>query len=142
VRTWLVVVAVGALVWAVLIAALYAVGRRLTARELALLIPNLVRLFKGLIRDPRVPRSSKVLLGAAVVWLISPIDLVPEFIPVLGPLDDAVVAALALRHLVKRAGPDVVREHWHGEPATLERILRLAAFGSRAEPNSSGPGPN
>ena len=132
-RTWLSAVAILVLVWAGLVAVLYAAGRKLAARELARLIPNLIRLFKGLLRDPRVPRSTKVLLGVAVIWLISPIDIVPEFIPVLGPLDDAVVAALVLRHLVKRAGPDVVREHWRGEPATLERILRLAAFGRGTE---------
>jgi uncharacterized membrane protein YkvA (DUF1232 family) len=61
-----------------------------------------------------------------VVWLISPIDLLPEFLPVLGPLDDAVVAALVLRYLVRRAGPDVVRRHWRGDPATLDAILRFA----------------
>jgi uncharacterized membrane protein YkvA (DUF1232 family) len=61
-----------------------------------------------------------------VLWFVSPIDLVPEFIPVLGPLDDALLAALVLRHLVKRAGPAVVAEAWPGEPATLERMLRLA----------------
>jgi uncharacterized membrane protein YkvA (DUF1232 family) len=73
-----------------------------------------------------VPRGSKVLVGFAVLWFISPIDLVPEFIPVLGPLDDAVLAALVLRHLVKRAGREVVAEAWPGDPATLERMLRLA----------------
>jgi uncharacterized membrane protein YkvA (DUF1232 family) len=88
-------------------------------------VPNLARLFRDLIRDPRVPRGSKVLLVIAAAWVASPIDLIPEFIPVLGPLDDAVVAAIVLRHVLRRAGREVVVEHWHGDPATLERILRL-----------------
>jgi uncharacterized membrane protein YkvA (DUF1232 family) len=125
-RTWLLWIGVAVAVWAVAILVLYAVGRRYAARELAALLPNLVRMCRTLLRDPRVPRGSKVLVGFAVVWFISPIDLVPEFIPVLGPLDDAVLAALVLRHLVKRAGPEVVAEAWPGEPATLERMLRLA----------------
>jgi uncharacterized membrane protein YkvA (DUF1232 family) len=73
-----------------------------------------------------VPRGPKIALAIGVVWLISPIDLLPEFLPVLGPLDDAVVAALVLRYLVKRAGAGVVRSHWRGDPDTLERILRAA----------------
>src|SRR5207253_1910582 len=69
-------------------------GRRTAAREVAALLPNLFGLFKGLVRDPRVPRGSKALLLFGAAWVASPIDLIPEFIPVLGPLDDAVVAAL------------------------------------------------
>jgi len=60
-------------------------GRRAHARELATLIPNLLVLFRGLLRDPRVPRSAKLWLGLAVVWIASPIDLIPEFIPIAGP---------------------------------------------------------
>ncbi len=113
-------------VWLALIAILLVAGRRTAARSLATLLPNLIVLFRGLVRDPRVSRGSKALLGVAIVWLISPIDLVPEFIPVLGPLDDAVVAALVLRHVVKRAGRDVVAEHWRGDDRTLQILLRAA----------------
>ena len=125
-RTWLLWIGVGVSVWVVAVVVLFLVGRRLAARELATLLPNLVRMCRTLLRDPRVPRGSKVLVGFAVVWFVSPIDLVPEFIPVLGPLDDAILAALVLRHLVKRAGREVVAEAWPGDPATLERMLRLA----------------
>jgi uncharacterized membrane protein YkvA (DUF1232 family) len=111
--------------WLVLIIVLVLMGRRTAARELAKLLPNLLSLFRGLIHDPRVPRSSKLLLGFAALWIASPIDLIPEFIPFLGPLDDAVVAALVLRHVLRRAGPDVVAEHWRGDPATLQRLLRI-----------------
>ena len=113
-------------IYLVLVAALILSGRRLAARELATLLPNLLRLFKDLATDPRVPRRAKVVLALAAVWLVSPIDLLPEFLPVLGPLDDAVVAALALRYLIRRSGVEVVRERWRGDPATLDAILRAA----------------
>jgi uncharacterized membrane protein YkvA (DUF1232 family) len=124
----IVVVTVGAIVgvWLLTVVTLIVAGRRTAARELATLVPNLARLFRALLTDARVPRGSKLLLLGAAVWIASPIDLIPEFIPVLGPLDDAVVAALALRHVLRRAGPEVVAEHWPGNPATLDRILRLA----------------
>ena len=125
-RTFLLVVGIGLAVWAVLILVLLLVGRKTAARELATLLPNLIRLFRGLLADGRVPFGSKLLLGAAVAWFVSPIDLVPEFIPVLGPLDDAVVAALVLRHVVKKAGRDVVAEHWAGDERTLGVLLRVA----------------
>jgi uncharacterized membrane protein YkvA (DUF1232 family) len=117
---------VAAAVWLVAVLALFAFGRAGTARELIGLVPNLLLLFRDLLRDPRVPRSTKVLVAVGAVWIASPIDLLPEFLPVIGPLDDAIVAALILRRLVRRAGPDVVAEHWRGEPATMQRILRLA----------------
>ena len=125
-RTWLEWIGVAVAIGVVVVAVLFLFGRRLAARELAMLLPNLVRMCRTLLRDPRVPRGSKVLVGFAVLWFISPIDLVPEFIPVLGPLDDALLAALVVRHLVKRAGRGVVAEAWPGDPATLERMLRLA----------------
>jgi uncharacterized membrane protein YkvA (DUF1232 family) len=125
-HAWLVALLVAVGIYVVLVAALIASGRRVAAKELALLVPNLVLLFKDLLRDPVVPRGPKIALGIGVVWLISPIDLLPEFLPVLGPLDDAVVAALVLRYLVKRAGVGGVRSHWRGDPATLDTILRAA----------------
>jgi len=128
VRPFLIALATAIVVWALAVAVLYALGRRTQARELATLIPNLLVLFKELLRDPRVTRGSKAWLWFAVVWLVSPIDLIPEFIPVLGPLDDAVVAALVLRHVLRRTGRAVLAEHWRGDPATLDAITR---WGSR-----------
>jgi uncharacterized membrane protein YkvA (DUF1232 family) len=113
-------------VWLIAVVVLLWMGRKTLARELITLLPNLLRLFRGLIGDPRVPRGSKALLVLGAVWLASPIDLIPEFVPGVGPIDDAVVAALVLRHLVKRAGPDVVRDHWQGDPRTIGLILRAA----------------
>jgi uncharacterized membrane protein YkvA (DUF1232 family) len=121
-RTLLIALAIAFAVWLVAILVLVLAGRRSAARELATLIPNLLVLFKGLLRDPAVPASSKVLLGLAVLWLVSPIDLVPEFVPVAGPLDDAIVAALVLRHVLRRTDPDVLRRHWRGDPVVLDRL--------------------
>ena|SRR5438552_3762778 len=123
---WLLSILILVAIWIVALALLYAAGRRLAAKELATLLPNLLILFRGLLKDKRVPRGSKALLAIAIVWVVSPIDLIPEFLPVIGPLDDAVMAALVLRHVIRRAGRDVVAEHWRGEPATLEVLLRVA----------------
>jgi uncharacterized membrane protein YkvA (DUF1232 family) len=125
-RTLLLALAMVLALYLVLVVGLVLSGRKIAAKELATLLPNLIRLFKDLAKDPRVPRRAKVVLALAAVWLISPIDLLPEFLPVLGPLDDAVVAALALRYVIQLAGVDVVREHWQGDPSTLDAILRAA----------------
>jgi uncharacterized membrane protein YkvA (DUF1232 family) len=123
VRTALIALGVAAGAWLVLVLGLVIAGKRSAARELVGLVPNLAILFKGLLRDERVPRRSKVLLGFAALWIASPFDLIPEFIPVAGPLDDVIVAALVLRHLLRSAGSDVVRDHWRGDPAVLDRIM-------------------
>ena len=112
--------------WLLAAVVLLAIGRKTTSRELVTFLPNLIRLFRGLLRDERVPHSSKVLLLLGGFWLASPIDLIPEFLPGVGALDDAVVAGLVLRHLVKRAGPDVVKDHWRGDPKTIGLMLRAA----------------
>lgn len=138
-RGLLVALGIGVAVWLAAILALVAVGRRSAARELATLIPNLLVLFRGLLRDPRVSRGSKFWLWFAIVWLVSPIDLIPEFLPVIGPLDDAIVAALVLRHILKRTDASVLSEHWHGDPATIAKILRIAGLRERPSGASSRP---
>ena len=117
-------------IWALAVLVLLWSGRKTAAKELVVLLPNLVRLFRGLIGDPRVPRGSKALLFVGAVWLVSPIDLIPEFLPGIGGIDDAIVAALILRHVVRRAGDEVVREHWKGDPKTIGLILRVAGVGN------------
>jgi uncharacterized membrane protein YkvA (DUF1232 family) len=99
---------------------------RSSAKELALFIPNVARLFAGLLRDPRVPLRAKVVLGATALYLAMPIDVIPDFVPIAGSLDDAIVAAFALRFVVRASSPEIVAEHWQGDPATLRRILWLA----------------
>jgi uncharacterized membrane protein YkvA (DUF1232 family) len=122
IRGLLIALAVGIAVWLLAILILVIVGRKQQARELATAIPNLLVLFRGLLRDPRVPRGSKTWILVAVIWIASPIDLVPEFIPVLGPADDLIVAALVLRHVLKRTDRSLLAEHWRGDPAILDRI--------------------
>lgn len=119
-------------VWLAVIVVLVLAGRGTAARELARLLPNLAHLFRGLIADPRVPLRAKVALAVASVWIASPIDLVPEFIPVAGPLDDAIVAALVLRYVLHTSGPGILADHWRGDPATLRAILRLAGVRTTA----------
>src|SRR6476661_1876424 len=119
-------IAIGLLLWIGLIVLLIAVGRRALARELATLVPNLTRLFAGLLRDPRVPLRAKVVLGASALYLAMPIDVIPDFVPIAGSLDDAIVAAFELRFVVRAASGEIVAEHWPGDPATLRRILWLA----------------
>src|SRR2546428_12424946 len=121
-------------VWTIVVIVLVVVGHALLARELALLLPNLIRLFGGLLRDGRVPLRAKIVLAIASLWLASPIDLIPEFVPIVGSLDDAVVAALALRFVLRTTDGSVVREHWRGDPATLERLVRLGSWGRRWSP--------
>jgi uncharacterized membrane protein YkvA (DUF1232 family) len=124
---WLLIAAFAlVVVWLVAVVFLLVRGRKTLARELISLLPNLVRLFRGLLGDERVPRSSKALLLLGAGWLASPIDLIPEFLPGIGAVDDAIVAGLVLRHVVKRAGPNVVKDHWRGDPRTLSILLRVA----------------
>jgi uncharacterized membrane protein YkvA (DUF1232 family) len=119
-------VAIGLVLWIGLILVLILLGRRALARELAALVPNLTRLFAALVRDPRVPLRAKIVLGVTALYLASPIDLIPDFIPIAGSLDDAIVAGFALRFVVRASSPEIVAEHWPGDPETLRRILRLA----------------
>ena len=134
-RVFLASLVVVAAVWVLAVMLLLALGRRTQARELATLIPNLLVLFKGLLQDPQVSRRNKAWLWFAVVWLVSPIDLIPEFIPFLGPLDDAVVAALVLRHVLRTTDRSVLTEHWRGDPATLDVITRSRSDRSERTPH-------
>ncbi len=124
---WLLLVAGCVLVvYAALAIALTVAGRWQAARDVAGFISDCVVLLRRLLRDPRVPRRYKLLLGALVGYLVLPFDLIPDFIPVAGHLDDAVVVALALRVLLRASGADLVREHWPGPESSLAIVLRLA----------------
>jgi uncharacterized membrane protein YkvA (DUF1232 family) len=83
-----------------------------------------------LIGDARVPRWGKALLGLLAVYLVSPIDLVPDFLPVVGQLDDVVITIVVLRIVLRSGGPDLVREHWPGPASSLKAVLRTT-FGER-----------
>jgi uncharacterized membrane protein YkvA (DUF1232 family) len=122
-------------VYAAFIAALIVAGRRAVARDLVRFIPDCVVLVKRVLGDPRVPRRRKLLLGLLVGYLALPFDLVPDFIPVAGQLDDAVVVALALRALLRGSGAALVREHWPGPESSLAVLLRL--IGASDQPSGS-----
>jgi hypothetical protein len=122
--TWtLVAVGVFLLLYAALVLALVIAGRRESARALAGFIPDCIVLCGRLLGDSRVPRRKKALTG----YLALPFDLVPDFIPVAGQLDDVVIVALVLRSFVRGGGEPLVREHWPGPENSLALVLRLAA---------------
>jgi uncharacterized membrane protein YkvA (DUF1232 family) len=116
------------LIYAAIVAGLVLAGRRADARELATFIPDCMVLFRALLRDPRVPTGRKVLLAALVAYLAMPFDLVPDFIPVAGQLDDAIVVALVLRSVLRSGGQELLREHWRGPERSLDAVLRLAGY--------------
>ncbi len=108
--------------WAVLIT----LAKRLPpgiVRDLAAFIPDCVTTVRRLRKDPRVPRRAKIAVVLAGLWVASPVDLIPEFIPVIGPLDDIVVVALALRYAGRQVPRDVLLAAWPGEPRLIERLL-------------------
>ena len=94
-----------------------------TLKELASFLPDCVTTVRRLRSDPRVPRRAKLAVGFAGLWVLSPIDLIPEFLPVIGPLDDVVVVALALRYAARQVPPEVLFEAWPGKRSVMERLL-------------------
>jgi uncharacterized membrane protein YkvA (DUF1232 family) len=124
---WLVVV-LGAMLalYAAFVCWLVVRGRREDARALATFIPDCIVLVSRLAREPRVPRRRKLLLLALAGYLALPFDLVPDFIPVAGQLDDAIIVALVLRRFVRAGGEPLLRELWPGPERSLTLILRLA----------------
>ena len=124
--TWI-VYAAGASValYAAIVLAFAAAGRRKAARAIAGFVPDCVVLFTRLLKDPRLATRHKLLVAALLPYLASPIDVIPDFIPIAGQLDDAVLVAFVLRRVV-RSAPELVREHWPGPASSLELVLRLA----------------
>jgi uncharacterized membrane protein YkvA (DUF1232 family) len=128
--TWLLIsLGVVLVLYALFIGWLVIRGRRTDARALATLIPDCIVLVTRLARDPRVPRRRKLMLVALVAYLALPFDLVPDFIPVAGQLDDAIIVALVLRRFVRASGEPMLIELWPGPERSLALILRLARSG-------------
>src|SRR5215216_4117732 len=124
---WLLLVAACVLVvYAAFVTALIVAGRWQGARDVARFIRDCIVLVRRLLGDPRVPRRHKLLLGVLVGYLVLPFDLVPDFIPVAGHLDDALVVVLALRAVLRGSGSDLLREHWRGPESSLAIVLRFA----------------
>ncbi|MGY1616170.1 YkvA family protein [Geodermatophilus sp. SYSU D00691] len=131
-RGWLTGLAIAAAVMVVTWAVLIVLARRLpegTAKELARFLPDCVTAVRRLRAHPAVPRQARLAVGFAGLWVLSPIDLIPEFLPVIGPLDDVVVVALALRYAARQVPREVVLEAWPGNPRLIERLLGAAKEG-------------
>ncbi|MDX1622600.1 MAG: YkvA family protein [Gemmatimonadota bacterium] len=103
-------------------------------RELALFLPNFVLLLKRLMGDSRVPSKSKVVLGGTLLYLVSPIDVIPDFVPGLGQLDDVVLAVLALHSILNRVDEEIVLEHWDGDEALILLVRQGVSAVSRLLP--------
>ena len=131
-----VLIGIGCLVvsWAVLVV----LAARLPPgilKDVAGFLPACVTMIRRLRKDPRVPRRAKVAVLVAMIWVLSPIDLIPEFLPVIGPLDDVVVVVLALRYAARHVPRRVLLEAWPGEPRLLERLLGAAGMAPVASSN-------
>ena len=125
---WLIIaVVVVAASWILMIV----LARRLPpglAKDLATVLPACVTTARRLRKDPRVPKRVKFVVAFAGLWVLSPIDLIPEFLPVIGPLDDIVVVALALRYAAKRIPPEALIDAWPAERRILERLAPATAL--------------
>ena len=118
---------IGLVVLAVMWSLMIVLAKRLppgSAKDLATVLPACVITIRRLRKDPPVPRAAKIAIAVAGLWVLSPIDLIPEFLPVIGPLDDVVVVALAFRFAARRVPHDAIYEAWPADPALLDRLLR------------------
>lgn len=121
------------LLWAALVAALLiAKPEAGQLREALRLLPDLVRLLHRLARDRHLPRGVRIRLGLLILYLAVPIDLIPDFIPILGYADDAIIVTAVLRSTVRRAGLDTVRRHWPGTDDGFAALCRLTGLHSPA----------
>jgi uncharacterized membrane protein YkvA (DUF1232 family) len=126
VRGWLIGLGLAAAVMVATWGLMILLARRLpegTAKELARFLPACVTTVRRLRAHPAVPRRAKLAVGFAGLWVLSPIDLIPEFLPVIGPLDDVVVVALALRYAGRQVPREVLLEAWPGDRRIIERLL-------------------
>jgi uncharacterized membrane protein YkvA (DUF1232 family) len=118
------------LLYLVLLALLWQAHRRnpdtARMREALRLLPDVLRLLRRLAADRDLPRGVRIRLILLIAYLASPIDLIPDFIPVLGYADDAIIVAIALRSVARRAGPQAIQAHWPGTPEGLQLLQRLS----------------
>jgi len=116
--------------WVALVVVLWVqqrrVGNRVDWREIARLVPDVIRLVKRLAADPDVPRATRWWLIGLLCYLLLPFDLIPDFLPVIGFADDAIAIMIALRYAVHHAGEEAIARHWPGTPRGLDSVLSLA----------------
>ena len=129
--TWLIGIVGGLVVlWLAVLALLWALRPKgVPAREIVAVVPDVLRLLRSLIADPSAPPDVRLVLVGLVAWIISPIDLIPEFIPVLGPLDDVIVGVVAMRYVRRRVGLDDLRARWTGSPEGFAILVRVIGPG-------------
>ncbi len=125
---WLVAIGALLLLYLVCVGALLLAGRREDARAVAGFIPDCIVFVKRLLADPAVPRRRKLALGLLVAYLASPIDLIPDFFPGIGQLDDALAIVLVLRYVLRGGGRELLRERWPG-PDSSRALVERAAYG-------------
>lgn len=117
------------LLWLALLAALAATRPAdLCVSDILRLLPDTVVLLRRLSTDRRLPRGVRIRLALLLTYLIMPIDVIPDFIPILGYADDAIIVALALRSVTRRAGPEALDEHWPGTTEGLRALRSLAGI--------------
>jgi uncharacterized membrane protein YkvA (DUF1232 family) len=120
------------LVWAVLAAVLWLTKPdEYAVKEALRLLPDLIRLIKRLAADPDTPRGVRIRLALLLVYLALPVDLIPDFVPVIGYADDAIIVALVLRSATRRAGPDALARHWPGTPEGLNALKHLCRLNNK-----------
>jgi uncharacterized membrane protein YkvA (DUF1232 family) len=125
-RTVIILLIVALGIYSLFILSLYIAGKRTAARAIGGFIPDCIGLFKNLLMDPRLPKRYKIALALLIAYLAMPIDLVPDFIPIAGQLDDAILVALTLRYALKGAGKELAQKHWPGPQSSLDALLKLA----------------
>jgi uncharacterized membrane protein YkvA (DUF1232 family) len=130
-----------ALAWLALVITLMVLRPRgKLLREAVRVLPDVLRLVRRLAADPTLPRGVRIRLGLLLAYLASPIDLIPDFIPVLGYADDAIIATAVLRSMVRRAGLAPVRAHWPGTDDGFTALARLTGLDNITSPGRSGAG--
>jgi len=120
------------IVYAIFVGVLALVGRSSDARAVAGFVPDCLVLFKRMLGDSRLPRRYRAIVIAMLVYLALPFDVIPDFIPVAGQFDDAVVVVLTLRAIVRGGGLEMIEEHWPGPRSSLSLILKLADRGAKS----------
>ena len=131
--TWLLWLVIGLVaLWVVLLVLFWLLRPRdVSARELIRVVPDVVRLIRSVITDRGAPLDVRVVLIGLLVWIVSPIDLIPEFIPGLGPLDDVIVAIVSMRYTRRRMGLDALRARWTGTDDGFTLLVRVIGTGER-----------
>jgi uncharacterized membrane protein YkvA (DUF1232 family) len=109
-------------------------ARQTSLKEYALLAPRLIKLLVRLMRDPRVQPRSKALILVTAGYLASPIDVIPDMVPGVGQLDDIIIVAFALDHLLNRIPEELVQEHWDGDEDILEVVRHVVEIGAGLVP--------